>query len=253
MLSNLEHLRYLDLRDNLITDIAPIRPLIKLEEIYLSGNPVVDFSALSKLPSLTSEIPIGITFFLSTTQVTVGDTFTVHIHGQNIVDVATWQFDINFDAAAIKAVVVNEGDFLKADNMETLFQEGTIDNISGLISGVLATRLGADGVNGSGPLASVTFSARAIGHSQLTLDNVQLSNSLGKEVPASPIISGVFIEVEGSADVNQDTRVDILDLVALVNHIGETNPTNWRVDVNGDGIVSILDLVFVAQRLREGN
>ena len=252
-LTELQHLRYLYLQDNLITDLSPLAGLTKLEEVYLAGNPVTDFTPLLDLPSLMIGIPTGLVFLASTTQVTVGDTFTVHIRAQNIVDLAAWQFNIKFDPAAIKAAEVNEGDFLKGDGVETLFQEGTIDNESGTISGVLAIRLAEGGVNGNGMLVSVTFSARAVGRSRLTLENVQLSNSFAKSITLSSNITEIFIDVDGSPDVNQDGRVDILDLVAVVNHIGERNPTNWRVDVNGDGVVSILDLVLVAQHLGESN
>ena len=45
-------------------------------------------------------------------------------------------------------------------------------------------------------------------------------------------------------DVNGDGVVNILDLVAVANGIGKTEP-----DVNGDGIVNILDLVVIAKEL----
>ena len=45
-------------------------------------------------------------------------------------------------------------------------------------------------------------------------------------------------------DVNRDGVVNILDLVAVANGFGKTDP-----DINGDGIVNILDLVIVAEKL----
>ena len=45
-------------------------------------------------------------------------------------------------------------------------------------------------------------------------------------------------------DVNDDGAVNILDLVAVANGLGKTDP-----DLNGDGIVNILDLVVVAKAL----
>ena len=45
-------------------------------------------------------------------------------------------------------------------------------------------------------------------------------------------------------DVNGDGVVNILDLVAVANGIGKTEP-----DINGDGIVNILDLVVLAREL----
>ena len=45
-------------------------------------------------------------------------------------------------------------------------------------------------------------------------------------------------------DVNGDGAINILDLVAVANGFGKTEP-----DINGDGIVSILDLVLIAKQL----
>ena len=52
-------------------------------------------------------------------------------------------------------------------------------------------------------------------------------------------------------DVNQDGQTNILDLVLVAQHLGDTAPADSQVDVNGDGIVNILDLVVVAQHLGE--
>ena len=47
------------------------------------------------------------------------------------------------------------------------------------------------------------------------------------------------------ADVNGDGVVDIRDLVAVANSIGQTGRNN-DADVNGDGVVDILDVIIVA-------
>ena len=52
-------------------------------------------------------------------------------------------------------------------------------------------------------------------------------------------------------DVNQDGVVNILDLVVVVKHFGETPPTDARVDVNKDNTVNILDLVAISNLFTE--
>ena len=47
-----------------------------------------------------------------------------------------------------------------------------------------------------------------------------------------------------ASDVNMDGLVNILDLVFVASHFGETPSENQ--DVNGDGIVNILDLTLIA-------
>jgi hypothetical protein len=95
--------------------------------------------------------------------INVGDTFTVQIEAEDLHDLAGWQFDISFDPAALEAVEVNEGDFLKTDGGATFFQSGTIDNTTGKITGLNATRFNEDGATGTGTLLSVVFLAKAEG------------------------------------------------------------------------------------------
>ena len=61
------------------------------------------------------------------------------------------------------------------------------------------------------------------------------------------------LEILRAADVNADGMINILDLVLIASHFGET-PTADQTpnpDVNGDGNVNILDLVLVASHLGE--
>ena len=52
-------------------------------------------------------------------------------------------------------------------------------------------------------------------------------------------------------DANQNGAVDILDLVIVGSHFGESPSKDPRADVNKDNVVSILDLVLVAQHFGE--
>lgn len=56
-----------------------------------------------------------------------------------------------------------------------------------------------------------------------------------------------------ASDVNADGIVNILDLVLVAQHLGETPTEEQHLssDVNGDSTVNILDLVLVAQHLGE--
>ena len=61
------------------------------------------------------------------------------------------------------------------------------------------------------------------------------------------------IELLRAADVNADGLINILDLVVIASHFGETPTADQSLnsDVNGDGNVNILDLVLVASHLGE--
>ncbi|MCE2393476.1 hypothetical protein J4G02_02565 [Candidatus Poribacteria bacterium] len=56
----------------------------------------------------------------------------------------------------------------------------------------------------------------------------------------------IYIATRSFADVNDDGRVNVLDLVQVANGFGQSAP-----DPNGDGAVNILDLVFVAQQFSQ--
>ena len=192
----------------------------------------------------------GIGYGLPDTPIHIGDTFTVELNAENVSDLAGWQFDISFDATVLEVVEVNEGDFLKTESSTTFFQEGTIDNATGKITGLSSARLSEGGATGTGTLLSVTFAAKTMGEARLVLHNFELGSITGEHIAAESY--EVVITIEGQltiGDVNRDGRVSILDLVLVAQHFGKTVPANSEVDMNGDGIINVLDLILVSQNM----
>ena len=192
----------------------------------------------------------GVGYTFSKPTIHVGDTFTLDLSAENVSDLAGWQFDIAFDPAGLEAIEVNEGNFLKTGGGATFFQKGVINNRSGKITGLSSARLSKDGASGTGPLLSVTFTAKAGGQTQLRLENFQLAAITGAPIAAGPHEVGITIEGQlAIGDVNRDGQVSILDLVLVARHFGETVPANSEVDINGDGLINIIDLILVAQHM----
>ena len=192
----------------------------------------------------------GISYTFSKAPIHPDDTFTLDIGGKNIFDLAGWQFDIAFDPAALEAISVTEGAFLKTDGGTTFFQSGSIDNAAGKITGLNAARLSGGGASGTGVLLRVRFKAKSGGETTLTLQNFEFGAITGEKIPAGP--HQITIVVEGqlaTGDVNRDGRVSILDLILVSQQLGKRVPAGSAVDVNGDGIVSILDLIRVSQEI----
>ena len=190
----------------------------------------------------------GIGYAFSKKPIHLGDTFTFDIRAENVSDLAGWQFDIAFDPAALEAVDVREGDFLKTDGASTFFQGGRIDNASGKITGLSAARLGDRGASGSGSLLHVGFKAKSNGDTKLVLQNFEFGSITGEIIPAGP--HEIYLTVEGrlaTGDVNRDGRVSILDLILVARQLGQRVAADSPVDVNGDGVVNIFDLTLVAQ------
>ncbi len=68
------------------------------------------------------------------------------------------------------------------------------------------------------------------------------------DIPYQPHWTDIFqmSTIGVPADVNGDMEVNILDLVAIANHLGTTDS---KYDVNYDGVVNIIDLVVVSQQM----
>ena len=194
---------------------------------------------------------VGFTFSATETNLLAGDTFTLHLNAENITDLAGWQADITFDPAVLEATEVNEGDFLNTDKGTTFFQEGTIDNTAGKITGISAALISESGVSGTGTLLSVTFIAKAGGETQVTLENFEFGSITGAIIPSAPIEITITVGDYPAWDVNQDGRVSILDLILVAKDLGAGTPANLRTDVNRDGTINIQDLIIVAQHLGE--
>ena len=161
---------------------------------------------------------------------------------------AGWQFDIVFDPAALEAIDVSEGNFLKTNGGSTFFQSGSIDNTAGKITGLSAARLSGGGASGTGTLIQVRFKAKSAGETELGLHKFEFGTGTGENIPAGPHQIRIVVEERlATGDVNRDGRVSILDLILVAQQLGKRVPAGSPVDVNGDGVVSILDLIRVAQ------
>ena len=199
---------------------------------------------------------VGDTKFFSlstdTTPIRFGDTFTLRLNAEDVTDLAGWQTDIAFDSDVLEAVEVNEGDFLKAEDVSTFFLQGTIDNTAGEITKLSSARFGS-GVSGTGTLLLVTFTAKATGETRVTLSNFYAGSSGGEAISsaAPEIVIAIEDRVFLAWDVNQDGQVNVLDLVLVAQYLGEDVSANPQFDVNGDGTINVLDLIIVAQYLGE--
>ena len=125
----------------------------------------------------------GVGYAFSKSPTHTGETFTLDISAETVFDLAGWQFDIAFDPAALEAIDVSEGDFLKMGGGATFFQSGTIDNTAGKITGLSAARLSAQGVSGTGTLLQITFKAKSAGETELALQNFQFGSVTGDSIP----------------------------------------------------------------------
>ena len=73
------------------------------------------------------------------------------------------------------------------------------------------------------------------------------------DVPVNQVLQVVENGVQTSlpGDVNQDGQVDILDILVVIVHFGESPPTNPRIDTNNDGQINLEDLVRIIEILEK--
>ena len=94
--------------------------------------------------------------------------------------------------------------------------------------------------NRSGQPQTITLPSSAISVSDRGSNAASHSHIL-------PDLDGeIYLTSKSFADVNDDGKVNVLDLVQVANGLGKSTP-----DPNGDGTVNILDLVFVAQQFSQ--
>ena len=128
----------------------------------------------------------GVSYTFSKSPIHRDDIFTLDIGAKDVFDMAGWQFDITFDPAALEAVNVSEGNFLKTGSATTFFQGGSINNAAGKITGLNSARLSAQGVTGTGTLLQVNFKTKSGGETKLELQNFQFGTVTGALIPAGP-------------------------------------------------------------------
>jgi PKD repeat protein len=179
-----------------------------------------------------------------------GSSFTVDVTVDPAESITGVQFDLRFDASLISADSVTEGNILKQDGANTYFSPGTIDNATGMITGVAGaiTTPGAT-VSSSGVLATIRMTAKTVGGtSPLNLSNVIVGDINGNPVSIIVDDGSVTTTTTCIGDVDGDGFVNVLDMIRVGQHWGETGTPGWMPeDVNKDGTINVLDMIVIGQ------
>ncbi|RLG56894.1 MAG: hypothetical protein DRN83_03065 [Hadesarchaea archaeon] len=220
---------------------------------YTATLTVTDTDGLTDTDTVTVNAGTGGATTVSVSpqyQEVVGDDeFTVDIQVNPATEIAGVQFDLHFDPALMGVLSVTEGDLLNQDGAATYFTVLSMDNDTGTVR--VAGSIIAPGETVSSPevFATVRFKAKMVeGTSELELENVVVGDSGGHAVPVWVEDGEVHVIPYEDWDVNTDNRVNVLDMIVIGQHWGETGTPHWiRADVNRDGAVNILDMILVGQ------
>jgi len=119
---------------------------------------------------------------------------------------------------------------------------------------------------GEGPIAEITYevaSSASVGqYSLLQLNKVILSDQKGASVPVD-VVNGIFYFSPAKGDVNRDGLMNIMDLVRTINIILDVPPKAtqsemYTADCNSDNkvdiadVISIVNLIFKQSQQKSG-
>ena len=185
--------------------------------------------------------------YVSSTQtepLAIGDQMHLNIQIREGGSVSGYELTVGFDPTALRYIEGANADYLPAGAF-------TIPPIVTENAVYMTATSGAEvALASEGTLATLTFEVIAAKGSTIKLMNVILSDSVGMPLPVTSKNGRIVtIELPPNWDVNEDGRVNILDLTLVASNLNANAPENPRVDVNKDGNVNILDLVLVAQNL----
>ena len=174
----------------------------------------------------------------------VGEQMHLNIQILGGKSVSGYEMTVGVDPTALRYIEGGNADYLPEDAfaIPPIATENTVY--------ITATSGAKVALAREGTLATLTFEVVAAKRSTVELMDTILSDSAGMPLPVTSKNGRIVtIELPPNWDVNEDGRVNILDLTLVASNLNANAPVNPRVDVNKDGNVNILDLVLVAQNL----
>ena len=167
----------------------------------------------------------------SAPSIPAGQRFTINVLIEPDRPIAGAQLNLEFNSSLIVVDSVEEGNLFKQNGSNTIFNGGNIDNTAGVVSHVWGNILSTPGapknVSTPGVFAIVNVTAYRAGVTNLSLVDlppigIMAADSSGNPVPANVTNATIEIIEYPRYDVNQDGVVNILDVIIVGQHFGES-------------------------------
>jgi len=157
------------------------------------------------IPALQTSTRAMATLYVDppTTVTSVGGTFSVNITVSDVIDLAGWEFRLYYLSSNLNGTNLEEGPLLKEGGSTYFVAINFTDDYNSThgLAWVTCTLLSpSPGVNGDGTLAVVTFEAKQLGISDLSLADTLLSDS--KPIPHIALNGIVYILPHDVATTN---------------------------------------------------
>ena len=148
----------------------------------------------------------------ATQSVSPGEGFSVDVTIEDITDMAANGAILHFEPNAIQATSIIEGDFLKRSG--TTLPVEIIDNTAGTVTFAYALSTGS--VGGSGPLATIQFTAAASAEGTFDMDltDVELYDSNLNLIPKE-VINGT-VAIGGAGPAPPTPGFSVIEVVAVI-------------------------------------
>lgn len=158
---------------------------------------------------------------------------------------------VNYDAAHFSVEDVSLSDSF-GNGKEVYFQYNT--DTPGKVH-IVASHTGDGFVDGDIQIAEITLRALAEGDAMITLSaDSELAKNDADETGVTKTLESEMTMaihiVKDLSDVNEDGKVNLLDIVLVAKQIGElVNDENRALDVNQDGVIDITDLALISTNI----
>ncbi|MBI2559504.1 hypothetical protein HYW20_09345 [Candidatus Woesearchaeota archaeon] len=157
-----------------------------------------------KLPDYVDFIGKAVLLLQTPPQINAGSQLKLDILASGVTDLAGVQVSVGYNSNVLKYDRVVEGNFLNQNgNAQTLFLNTLSTSQAGLVKDIGIVKIGA-GVSGDGLIASIYFNATNTGYSDLTIQNVLLSDGSGNPISAN-ILNTIVSVVQPVADTTLPT------------------------------------------------
>jgi len=167
----------------------------------------------------------------------------------DVANLGSFQFVLTFSPNIVHVAGLELGDFLGSTGRGTVPVGPEIDNQLGTVSFGAASFGEQAGPDGSGVLATITFSPQAAGGSDLHLQNVQVTDTVTDMISVDLQDGQVTVTQSIPGDLDGDCDVDVVDIMIVANRWntseGEEN-YDPACDMDNDGDIDVVDIMIVA-------
>ncbi len=203
--------------------------------------------------------------YIEEQHVDVNTTFDVDVRISNAKNLAGFQISLHYDPYNLRLIAVREGKALSVNGQANFWRDPDIDTESGTIVGAASviTETGGTDIEDN-VLMILTFQAKELGRTMLTLQDVKISDPEGKSLLF--LATNAFITISPPWDVVPDSVIDVLDMVAVGQHlasprlaalltvqgdVGSAPDEEYNPDVDRNGAVDVDDLILVSNHFGE--